>query len=225
MNKFTIAVCQTDSQNIIEENLKTAGKLIDEAAKNGAALVAFPETMNYIGQDFSAHAEPIPGRTSEFLCKKAKEHHVWIMGGSITEQTENGKPKNTLLLIDPEGKIRCTYSKLHMFDVQLDDGTSYLESSYSTAGNEIVLTDTELGRFGFSICYDLRFPELFRIMALDGAQVIFLPANFTHTTGAAHWETLLRARAIENGVYLVAPDQCGQKPARRKRHDTWTSIQ
>ena len=149
--------------------------------------------------------------TTDFFCEQAAKHKVWIVSGSFPEEQENGKPYNTLILADPEGNIRCRYRKLHMFDVEVENTPSYKESDHNTAGNEIVLVDTELGRLGFAICYDIRFGEMFRIMALQGAQVIFLPASFTMNTGKDHWETLLRARAIENGVYIVAPNQMGKK--------------
>ena len=117
------------------------------------------------------------------------------------------------MLISPEGKILATYSKLHMFDITLADGTPYRESDRVKPGDSIVTVETELGIFGMSICYDVRFPEIYRLMALRGAQVIFVPASFTMPTGKDHWEVLLRARAIENGCYIVAAGQIGQKPA------------
>lgn len=209
--KYLVAACQMDSQDDKQENLRIAGEMIAENAAKGARIIAFPETMNFMGKGYRHQAEPVPGPTTDFFCEEAKKHHVWIVSGSFPEVQENGKPYNTLTLVDPEGKIRCRYRKLHMFDVEVDNTPSYKESDHNTAGNEIVLADTELGRLGFAICYDLRFGEMFRIMALQGAQVIFLPASFTMNTGKDHWETLLRARAIENGVYIVAPDQMGKK--------------
>lgn len=213
MGKFLAAACQMDSQNDKEANWKAAGVMVDEAAKKGASLVVFPEMMNFMGKGYRHQAEPIPGPTSDFMCAKAKEHGIWLVTGSFPEETENGKPKNTMLLIGPEGQIRSKYSKLHMFDVEMENGLSYCESAHNTAGNEIVLADTELGRLGFAICYDLRFGEMFRIMALAGAQVICLPSSFTLESGKDHWEALIRARAIENGVYILAPNQTGKKPS------------
>ena len=209
--KYAVAVCQMDSQKDKQENLRIAGEMIAENASKGAKIIAFPETMNYIGSGLPRQAEPIPGPTTEFLCAAAVKHHVWLVSGSFPEQNKRDKPYNTLVLIDPRGNIRCRYRKLHMFDIEVENTPSYRESDDSMAGNEIVLADTELGRLGFAICYDLRFGEMFRLMALQGAQVIFMPASFTMNTGKDHWETLLRARAIENGVYLVAPNQMGQK--------------
>lgn len=211
MNRFTVAVCQMDTQNDKQENLRTAGEMIEENAAKGADIIAFPETMNFMGKGSRHQAETVPGETTDFLCAKAKEHSVWLVSGSFTEIHESGKPGNTLVLIDPEGNIHCKYSKLHMFDVELANGNTFKESEQNTAGSEIVLADTEFGRIGFAICYDLRFGEIFRLMALNGAKVVFMPASFTMSTGKDHWETLLRARAIENGVYIVAPNQIGKK--------------
>lgn len=200
-----------DTQNDKQVNLEFAGHIIQDAAKAGASLVAFPETMNYMGRGYRHQAETLSGETMSFLREKAQEYHVWILSGSIPEIHVCGKPKNTLALIDPSGNIRCCYSKLHMFDIQLSDGPSFMESRDNTAGDEIVIADTALGRMGFSICYDIRFGEIYRLMALNGAQIIFVPASFTAKTGEAHWEVLLRARAIENGVYIIAPAQIGHK--------------
>lgn len=209
--RYLVAACQMDSQNNKQANLRIAGEMIAENAAKGAEIIAFPETVNFMGKGYRHQAEPVPGPTTDFFCEQAAKHKVWIVSGSFPEEQENGKPYNTLILADPEGNIRCRYRKLHMFDVEVENTPSYKESDHNTAGNEIVLVDTELGRLGFAICYDLRFGEMFRIMALQGAQVIFLPASFTMNTGKDHWETLLRSRAIENGVYIVAPNQMGKK--------------
>lgn len=209
--KYMVAMCQMDSRDDKEANLRKACELIDEAAAKGARLAAFPETMNFIGKGYRHQAETIPGPTTDLLCAKAREHGIWLVSGSFPESTESGNPKNTMVLIDPDGKIRCKYSKLHMFDVVIKNGPTYRESATNTAGDEIVLCDTELGRLGFAICYDLRFDEMFRIMALNGAQVIIVPSSFTMNTGKDHWEPLMRARAIENGLYMVGPMQIGQK--------------
>ena len=127
-------------------------------------------------------------------------------------QNEGKKIRNTLMLINPYGEIVCKYSKLHMYDVEVENGPSYKESDDITPGENIVLVDTPFGRWGFAICYDIRFPELFRIMAVNGAELIFTPASFSAETGVCHWETILRTRAIENSLYIAAPDQIGQKP-------------
>lgn len=211
MEPYTIAVCQMDSKNDKEENLAFAEMMIKEASKNGAVLIAFPETMNFMGKGYRHQAEKSDGETMSRLKALAKENAVWIMTGSIPSTHESGKPMNTLSLISPDGKVICSYSKLHMFDVELEDGPAFQESQGNTAGKRIVTVKTPLGHMGFSICYDLRFGEMYRLMALAGAQIIFVPSSFTYMTGKAHWETLLRARAIENGVYIIAPAQIGTK--------------
>ena len=220
MAKFNLAVCQMDSQDDKQANLQTAAEMIKENAARGAALIAFPENVNFMGRGYRRQAEEIPGETSEFFCAQAKEHGVWLVTGSFPEREaygdirtpeKGGKPKNTLLVINPKGEIVCKYSKIHLFDVDLSDGSSWKESDSATPGDEIVLVDTDFGRIGLAICYDLRFPEMFRLMAMHGADVIVLPASFTMQTGKDHWEIMLRARAMENGVYIAAPNQIGNK--------------
>lgn len=211
MKKFMVAVVQMDTQNNKEENWRQISDFIDEAAAKGAALVAFPEVVNILSEE-PMYAEPIPGPTTEIFMQKAKEHHIWIHGGSISEVNPDGvRTYNTSVLVNPEGQIAARYSKLHNFDMTLPDGSSMRESDRKEPGHEIVTVETELGHLGFAICYDMRFPELFRLMALQGAQIIFLPANFTMPTGKDHWEPILRTRAIENGCYLIAPNQTGVK--------------
>ena len=202
IRRYTVALMQMDTQNDKGKNLETACAWIDEAAAKGAKLICFPEVMNLIGKNIGEGGgrEEIPGYTTERLCAKAKEHGVYIHGGSITQALPGEKRSaNTSVLISPEGKILATYSKLHMFDITLADGTPYRESDRVKPGDSIVTVETELGVFGMSICYDVRFPEIYRLMALRGAQVIFVPASFTMPTGKDHWEVLQRARANENG--------------------------
>ena len=197
IRRYTVALMQMDTQNDKGKNLETACAWIDEAAAKGAKLICFPEVMNLIGKNIGEGGgrEEIPGYTTERLCAKAKEHGVYIHGGSITQALPGEKRSaNTSVLISPEGKILATYSKLHMFDITLADGTPYRESDRVKPGDSIVTVETELGIFGMSICYDVRFPEIYRLMALRGAQVIFVPASFTMPTGKDHWEVLLRAR-------------------------------
>lgn len=214
LRKYKIAVVQLDSQNNKGENLKTACRCIDEAAAEGVRLVSFPEMMNLSGENIGEGGghETIPGYTTEILMAKAREHGIYIHSGSFCEKIHGGeKAYNTSVIIDPEGEIIARYRKLHTFDVTLPDGTVCDESARVHPGDEIVTVDTALGRLGMSICYDIRFPELYRIMALDGAQVIFTPASFTMPTGKDHWEPILRTRAIENGCYIVSPGQIGKK--------------
>jgi len=210
-NSYLVAAIQMDSQDNKENNLQMVAAYLEEAAKKGAALVVLPEVMNGLSEE-PEFAETIPGPTTDFLCTKACELQIWICGGSISEicsQTE--RTLNTSVLIAPTGEIVAKYSKLHNFDVTLPDGTGVCESFKKQAGKNIITVNTPLGKLGFAICYDLRFPELFRLMALEGAEIILLPANFTQATGKDHWEPLLRARAIENGCYLIAANQTGQK--------------
>ena len=214
IRKYTVAVVQLDTQNDKGENLKTICNYIDEAAAHGAKLVSFPEVMNLVGENVGEGGkhEQIPGYTTEKLMAKAKEHGIYIHSGSFCEEIPGEeRAYNTTVMINPQGEIIAKYHKLHTFDVTLPDGTVCDESARMHPGDEIVTVDTELGKLGFAICYDIRFPELFRIMALEGAQVIFTPASFTMPTGKDHWEPILRTRAIENGLYIVAAGQIGKK--------------
>ena len=211
MRKYMVAVVQMDTQNDKEANWAQIADYIDEAAEKGAKLVAFPEVVNILSEE-PEFAEMIPGPTTELFMQKAKEHGIWVHGGSISEVNPEGeRTYNTTVLINPQGEIAARYSKLHNFDMTLPDGSSVRESDKKEPGKEITTVQTELGHLGFAICYDMRFPELFRLMTLQGAEVIFLPANFTMPTGKDHWEPILRARAIENGCYIIAPNQTGVK--------------
>lgn len=216
IRKYELALIQMDTQNDKGENLKKAAAFIDEAAAHGAKLICFPEVMNLIGKNTGEGGgrEELCGYTSEILRKKAAEHGVYIHGGSITEQVPGQKKsRNLSFLINSQGEIISVYRKIHMFDITLSDGTPFRESDRVEGGDEISVVETELGTFGMSVCYDVRFPELYRLMALRGAQLIFVPASFTMPTGKDHWEPLLRARAIENGCYIAAAGQIGTKPA------------
>lgn len=215
MNRFTVGVLQLDSQDDVERNLKTVVGFIEEAAGRGAKLIAMPENMNYIGLDNAGHAENIPGGpTFRLMSEQAKKHHVWLHCGSIYETCGGDlRPFNATMVIDPEGKLAAKYHKIHPFDVNIPDGPVNRESDRICPGREIVTVDTgEVGKLGLSICYDIRFAEMYRIMALEGAQILMAPADFTMPTGKDHWETILRTRAIENGCYVVAPAQYGVKP-------------
>ncbi len=167
--------------------------------------------MNYSGTEFEA--EKLDGETANLLSRLAKENKVYINGGSISEDNGTNRPYNTTLFYNPEGELVDTYRKLHMFDVDISDGPAYRESDSKTAGDLITVVDTEFCKMGLSICYDIRFPELYRLMTLEGAKVIFTPANFVMNTGKDHWEPILRARAIENTVYIIAANQMGKQPS------------
>ena len=210
-----VAAVQMNSRDDKPANLATALALIDRAAATGARLVALPEVWAYLGPQEGNRdsAEPIPGPTTDALAERARRHGIYLHAGSIYEERP-GDPRifNTTVVLDPRGEVVAKYSKIHMFDVVLDGVASYEESATISPGDEVVTLDVDGVTVGLAICYDLRFPELFRILALRGAEVIVLPAAFTLTTGKDHWEVLIRARAIENSVYMVAAAQVGQHP-------------
>ena len=216
MSKFLMAVLQLDSQDNKKANLAKVDKMIDEAAAHGAQFVAMPENVHFCGlkEGTFASAEPIPGPMSEFFSKKAKQHKIWLHCGSIGEVIPGEERLyNTTLLMNPQGEIAAHYEKIHMYDVEIKNGPSTRESDTKKPGNRIVVADTDFCKVGLSICYDMRFPEMYRIMALEGAKVMFVPANYTMFTGKDHWECILKTRAIENQCYIVAPAQIGRKPA------------
>ena len=215
MNKFTVAVLQLDSQDDVQKNLDTVVSFIEEAAARGAKLITMPESMNYVGLDNAGHAEEIPGGpTFQLMSEQAKKYGVWLHCGSIYEKNPNDpRPFNSTMVIDPRGNLAAKYHKIHPFDVVIPNGPVNRESERICPGDEIVTVDTgEVGHLGLSICYDMRFAEMYRIMALEGAQILLMPADFTMPTGKDHSETILRTRAIENGCYVVAPAQYGVKP-------------
>jgi predicted amidohydrolase len=212
---LNVAIVQMNSQDDKRANIAAALDLIDRAAATSARLVALPEVWPYLGPDdvIREQAETIPGPITDHLAQRARRHGIYIHGGSIYE-TRPGDPGmyNTTVVIDPTGEIIARYSKIHMYDVVLDGVAEYQESATVTPGDEIAITEIDGIPVGLTICYDLRFPELFRILALKGAQAIILPAAFTLMTGKDHWESLIRARAIENQLYMIAPAQCGTHP-------------
>lgn len=214
MKKYTIGLVQLNSQDHKDENLKKMEYYIREAVEKGCQVVAFPECSNFVGEDDNAAAEDVPGGdTFSLLSRLAKRDHIWIHCGSIYEKSADIRPYNCSFMVNPEGELAGKYHKLHPFDVDITNGPHIRESDRIKPGEEIVTVDGgEYGMFGLSICYDLRFPELYRAMVLAGAEILFVPANFTMNTGKDHWEPLLRARAIENGCYVVAPAQIGVKP-------------
>ena len=193
-------------------NVDTAARLAREAAERGAALVVLPEVFSWRGArgDERAAAEPIPGPTSDRLAALAAELRVYLVGGSLLEAVPgHAKVYNTCPLFDQHGTLLATYRKVHLFDVDIPDQVTVRESETRMPGSAPVTVSTELGTLGLSVCYDLRFPELYRALGAAGAEIVCVPAAFTFATGAHHWEVLLRARAIENQVYVVAPNQIG----------------
>ncbi|MFC1912383.1 carbon-nitrogen hydrolase family protein [Chloroflexota bacterium] len=215
MSTLTVAAIQMKAHESKRENLSRAEALLDTAVKKGARIVALPELFNFLGtpETMRANAESIPGPTTDMLCAKARSNKVYILGGSIAEKAgDAGKTYNTSTLINPSGKIIARYSKIHLFDVEISTRVSVKESDTFSPGNKLVTAETGYGVVGLSICYDLRFPELYGGLTLRGAKIIFVPAAFMATTGKDHWEPLLKARAIENQVYVIAPDVFGPVP-------------
>ncbi len=205
------AAVQMNSTPDRERNRATAERLVRGAAAAGADLVVLPENWNLLGtpEQLVAGAEPLDGPSITWARTLAHELWIDLVAGSIMERSSAGRVFNASLHIGPDGGIRAVYRKIHLFDVEVAD-VVYRESDVALAGDEIVVSTTRDGvELGLSICYDLRFPELFRILALRGARVLVLPSAFTLVTTRAHWEVLLRARAIENQAFVVAPNQVG----------------
>jgi deaminated glutathione amidase len=214
--RLTVALVQLDATGDVDANIDRATSLADEAA-NGARLVVLPEYLQYRGGDdgFRTSARPIPGPFTDRFCEVARRRDAWILAGSLAESSgDPARPYNTSALIAPDGSIAAIYRKIHLFDVAVDHGPVDTESSRVTPGDRPVLADVDGVKVGLSVCYDLRFPELYRTLALAGAEVLTVPANFTERTGRDHWEVLLRARAIENGAWVLAPGQAGGPPGQ-----------
>ncbi len=216
-----------------ERNLGIAEDLAAEGANRGADLVAFPENVAEIVPEGSRRTppEPIDGPTGRKFAAMASRHGVWILAGTIGTRARSGrKRRNTSILFSPAGQVAAAYAKLHLFDVAIPGRAEFRESRVVAAGEAPVVARTPLGVLGLSICYDLRFPELYRRLTLAGAQVLFVPSAFTAYTGRAHWMTLLRARAIENLAWVVAPAQWGTHHKGRSSHghtaviDPWGRI-
>ncbi len=212
MNQFRVACVQNTAARDIQVNVDWVCARIDDAAANGAEFIALPETVGLIepvNENIPAatHAETDDVGLTAFR-ERARRHQAMILIGSqlILDQ---GKIFNRSFLLDQDGEIRARYDKLHMFDIELKNGEAYRESDAIAPGGKAVVVETPLGKLGLSICYDLRFGALYRALALAGAEVITIPAAFTQTTGEAHWHTLVRARAIETGAFVIAPNQCG----------------
>lgn len=211
--KMVAAAVQMSSTPDKEENRRTAEALVRAAASAGAEIVALPELWNCHGLEsvYRENAEPVPGPTTEFMGELARELGVYLLGGSILEGGPGDERlSNTSTLFAPSGEMVALYRKIHLFDVKVSD-REYLESASIAPGEEIVTAKAGATTVGLSVCYDVRFPELYRLLALAGAEVLAVPAAFTLQTGKDHWEVLLRARAIENQAFVLAPAQWGQK--------------
>jgi predicted amidohydrolase len=208
-----VAACQLNSRSNRSVNLATAVDLLERAAAAGADIAVLPEYLDYLGPaDGEPKPEPIDGEFATILADAARRLSMWVIGGSFHEVGPDAEHTfNTTLVFDRSGVLAATYRKIHLFDIDIAGrpDVSYRESRRVAPGSEITTVDIEGIRFGLSICYDLRFPELYRGLAIAGAQVLVVPAAFTTHTGRDHWEVLLRARAIENQCYVVAAAQTG----------------
>jgi len=208
------AVIQLNSTDDYERNLEVAERLVRAAAADGAELAVLPEKWTALGppETLRAAAQPLDGPALSAAAGWARELGIHLVAGSVPERVEGAdKLFNTSALIAPDGAIAAVYRKIHMFDVDVDD-VSYRESEAEQPGEEIVVTDAARIPIGLTVCYDLRFPELYRILALRGALLVSVPSAFTERTGRDHWEVLLRARAIENQVFMLAAGQIGDAP-------------
>ena len=235
-----VAAVQMVSGPVVSENLDEAARLIDEAVSDGAGLVVLPENFAIMPRNDADRLAAVEmdgqGPIQEFLAAQARRHRVWLVGGTIPlaansandvqdaqVSREAGTPGATkaraaCLLFNDRGERVARYDKIHLFDVSLDNGEQYLESRSFEPGDEVVVADTPCGKLGFAVCYDLRFPELFRRLLDQGAELFVVPAAFTAHTGKAHWEVLVRARAIENLAYVIAAAQGGRHPSGRETH-------
>ena len=232
----TVAAIQMTSGHSVEDNLDAAAKLLREAKEAGAELACLPENFSFIGlkdADKLAVAEADgSGPVQQFLSETARALGLWILGGTTVIKGDSARRvSNTSLLVDAQGKRVARYDKIHLFDVAIPGrNEQYLESNHVTPGRKVVVADTPVGRLGLSVCYDMRFPELYRELVARGAQWLAMPAAFTVPTGRAHWETLLRARAIENLCYVVAPAQWGTHSSGRETYgdtlivDYWGQV-
>lgn len=231
-----IAAIQMASGPNVNSNLIEAARLIGDAVKAGAEMIVLPENFGFLGQseaDKFAHVEDDgQGPMQDFLADQAKKHAVWIVGGTVPMRGEDEKRvRQVCLLFNEQGERVARYDKIHLFDVHITaTDENYNESETIEPGDEVVVVDTPFGKLGIAICYDLRFPELFRRMLDGGVELIALPSAFTAITGKAHWESLVRARAIENLSYFIAADQGGYHVNGRETHgdsmivDPWGQV-
>jgi predicted amidohydrolase len=230
-----VAAIQLNSTDNVAENLEASAKLIQQAAEQGAEFIALPEMFAIMGktpEDKVNEKEPLgTGTIQNFLSTQAKKHQVWLLGGTIPiEAPPQHKVYAASLLFNPKGEQVAQYNKIHLFDVALSNTLTYEESATTVPGDEIKVIETPIGTLGLSVCYDLRFPEQYRQMSTLGAEIFPIPSAFTFPTGQAHWEVLLRARAIENFCYVIAPNQVGMHSDQRRTYghsmiiDPWGKV-
>jgi predicted amidohydrolase len=214
------AVVQMTSTDDVGSNLASAAKFVALAADQGAELVALPENFAYLRRDDAPIpcAQPLDGEIVGALREWARVHRIWLIGGTFHEALPNeARVANTSVAVAPSGEIVAVYRKIHLFDVDLtaQGGVAYRESDRVAPGDQLASFETPFGVVGLSVCYDVRFPELYRALVQRGARMLCVPAAFARETGRDHWEVLLRARAIENQCYVLAPAQCGEHPGGR----------
>lgn len=233
MQRFLAAVVQMTSGSDKTRNVETAVRLVEQAADRGAQLVALPELWTCLADPATIHAnaEPIPGPTSRVMGELARKRGITLIAGSIAERSDQaGKIYNTSLVFSPDGEQIGLYRKRHLFDIDLPGQITHRESDFIVPGDRFSSVTTPVGSVGQAICYDLRFPEMFRRLIDDGAELFVVPSAFTQATGRDHWDVLLRARAIENQIHIIAPDQYGQHTPRLTTYgrsmivDPWGTV-
>jgi predicted amidohydrolase len=231
-----VAAIQMTSGHVVADNLAAAGALLREAKDLGAQIACLPENFSFIGLNDADKLQVAEadgdGMVQTFLSTTARQLNLWILGGTVVIRTHDSRRvANASLLIDAAGKRAARYDKIHLFDVTIPGrNEQYRESTHVLPGREPVIADTPVGKLGLSVCYDMRFPELYRELVSQGAEWLAMPAAFTVPTGRAHWETLLRARAIENLCYVVAPAQVWMHTSGRETYgdsllvDYWGQV-
>jgi deaminated glutathione amidase len=231
--KPMLAVVQMTATEDISYNFDVCQSLIQKAARFSAKLVCLPENFAFIGENSNRNkeiAEPLQGELLKSYCLLAKKNQVWLSLGGFLEKSVSQQIFNTHVIVDNTGEIKATYRKVHLFSIDISNNALLDESKTITSGEELVAVQSPVGLLGLSICYDLRFSALYRTLANIGSQIMLVPAAFTSTTGKAHWETLLRARAIESQSYVAAAAQTGIHNAKRASHghamivDPWGTI-
>jgi predicted amidohydrolase len=230
---FLAAVVQLTSTTDLEASMKSAEALVREAKRRGAKLVVLPENTSFMGSDEEKRkvAEPIDGPTFQRLAALARQEDLWLVGGTLPEKGPTPvHTRNTSAVFSPAGERVAAYRKIHLFDIALGEGATFKESNSVAPGDHAVIAETPLAKIGLSICYDLRFPDLYRTLVRGGAELLTVPAAFTVPTGRDHWEVLLRARAIENQCYVLAAGQFGQNTDKRTTYgrsmiiDPWGTV-
>jgi len=204
-NKYKIALCQFAAGADKKENLRRAAETVSEAARSGACVVSLPEIWNspYDMKALGSYAEPQDGPSAELMSELAKEHGIYLIGGTIPESTDTDKVFNTSFVFGPDGSVIAKHRKVNLYDVDIERGLRFKESDFFSAGDGVTVFDTEFGKMGVAVCFDVRFPGMFREMKDAGAHIVFLPASFNMTTGPVHWDILMKGRALDNQFYMA----------------------